>query len=136
MDLFDLILVASKFSNPNAVALASKLIDQVLAQVEEFHPEKSRLLPNYPNPFNPDTWIPFDVAILADISILIYSLDGQIVRQIELGSKSAGSYRTRDRAAYWSGRNLNGDIVACGMYFVMLRVNGIHTDRQKIVIKK
>ena len=136
VDLFDLILVASKFSNPNAVALASKLIDQVLAQVEEFHPAKSRLLPNYPNPFNPDTWIPFDVAILADISMLIYSLDGQIVRQIELGSKSAGSYRTRDRAAYWSGRNLNGDIVASGMYFVMLRVNGIHTDRQKIVIKK
>ena len=136
VDLFDLILVASKFSDPKAVALASQLIYQTLAKIEEFHPKKSRLLPNFPNPFNPDTWIPFDVADLADISILIYSLDGHIVRRIELGSRPAGHYRTRDHAAYWTGRNSNGDIVASGMYFVILKVNGIYTDRQKIVIKK
>ena len=94
------------------------------------------MLPNFPNPFNPDTWIPFDISDLADITILIYSLDGHIVRRIELGSRPAGHYRTRDQAAYWTGRNSNGDIVASGMYFVILKVNGIYTDRQKIVVKK
>ena len=136
VDLFDLILIASKFSSPKTVALASQLINQTLAKTEESHPEESRLLPNFPNPFNPDTWIPFDVADWADISIFIYSLDGHVVHQIELGTKPAGHYRTRDRAAYWTGRNLNGDIVASGMYFAILKVNGINTDRQKMVIKK
>ena len=136
VDIFDLILVASKFSTQNAVGLASQLIDQVLTLVEKTHPKKSKLLPNYPNPFNPDTWIPFDVAKLADISILIYSLDGQIVRQIELGSKPPGHYHTRDKAAYWNGHNLNGTLVANGVYFVILKINGILTDKQKIVVRK
>ena len=84
-------------------------------------PIETILLPNYPNPFNPETWIPYDLAKDADIHIDIYNLKGESVRRLSIGFQTAGIYRTRDRAAYWDGRNSLGEPVASGIYFYALQ---------------
>ena len=84
-------------------------------------PEKTVLLPNYPNPFNPETWIPYDLAEDADVRIHIYNLKGQSIRQLKVGFQTAGTYRTRSRAAYWDGRNAAGEPIASGVYFYTLQ---------------
>ncbi len=98
------------------------------------------LLPNYPNPFNPETWIPYDLAQAAEVLIDIYTPDGASIRQLSLGFQSAGIYRTRARAAYWDGRNAVGESVASGVYFYTLQVS--HSDglrhqstRRMVVLK-
>ena len=83
-------------------------------------PERSALLPNYPNPFNPETWIPYDLAEDADLHIHIYDLKGESVRRINIGFQSAGTYRTQSRATYWDGRNSVGESVASGTYLYTL----------------
>ena len=93
------------------------------------------LLPNYPNPFNPETWIPYDLAADADVHIHIYNLKGDSIRQLSLGFQTAGTYRTRSRAAYWDGRNAVGEPVASGIYFYTLQVGHTKTTRQMIMRK-
>ena len=83
-------------------------------------PRKSVLLPSYPNPFNPETWIPYDLAEDADVRIHIYNLKGESVRHLNVGFQAAGTYRTQSRAAYWDGRNSVGESVASGTYFYTL----------------
>ena len=68
-------------------------------------PQKTILLPNYPNPFNPETWIPYQLANPSDVQIVIYNTRGTTIRHLTLGHQPAGYYTTRDRAAYWDGRN-------------------------------
>lgn len=98
-------------------------------------PTKTVLLPNYPNPFNPETWIPYDLAQDADVHIHIYNLKGQFIRQLSLGFQTAGTYRTRTRAAYWDGRNSAGEAVATGTYFYTLQAGQVKATRQMIIIK-
>ncbi len=93
------------------------------------------LLPNYPNPFNPDTWIPYDLAEDAEVAIHIYNLKGETVRQLPLGFQGAGTYRTRSRAAYWDGCNAVGEPVASGIYFYTLRTGEIKATRQMVILK-
>lgn len=100
-----------------------------------FVPKETALLPNYPNPFNPETWIPYQLAIPADVSISIYAADGKLVRILNLGHQSAGIYHQRSRAAYWDGRNTQGEPVASGVYFYTLTA-GEFTATQKMLIKK
>ncbi len=83
-------------------------------------PQESALLPNYPNPFNPETWIPYDLAEDAAIDIHIYNLKGESIRHLNVGFQDAGTYRTQSRAAYWDGRNSMGERVASGTYFYTL----------------
>ena len=90
------------------------------ALINSVIPERSALLLNYPNPFNPETWIPYDLAEDADVHIHIYDLKGQSVRRINIGFQAAGTYRTQSRAAYWDGRNAVGEPVASGTYFYTL----------------
>lgn len=71
-------------------------------------PEKTILLPNYPNPFNPETWIPYQLATPADVSISIYAANGQVVRTLHLGNMPAGHYTSRSRSAHWDGKNKVG----------------------------
>jgi len=85
-------------------------------------PSMTQLLPNYPNPFNPETWIPFRLASNTGVRLLIYSASGQLVRQLVLGSLPAGDYLTPDRSAYWDGRDQKGRIVPSGIYFCRLDV--------------
>ena len=83
-------------------------------------PAKTELLSNYPNPFNPETWIPYGLANDTDVQISIYDISGALVRQLDLGHQRAGHYTERSRAAYWDGRNGVGEHVASGVYFYTL----------------
>ena len=85
-----------------------------------FLPEETALLHNYPNPFNPETWIPYQLAKPAEVTLIIYAANGAIVRTLELGHQSAGFYESRSRAAYWDGKNEVGEPVASGIYFYTL----------------
>ena len=98
-------------------------------------PKETALLPNYPNPFNPETWIPYDLAEDADVHIHIYNLKGQSIRQLKVGFQTAGTYRTRSRAAYWDGRNAAGEPIASGVYFYTLQVGGFKATRQMVILK-
>ena len=75
------------------------------------------MLSNYPNPFNPETWIPYDLLDEAYVDINIYNINGKTVRKLNIGFRTAGVYRTKSNAAYWDGKNSNGERVANGTYF-------------------
>ena len=93
------------------------------------------LLPNYPNPFNPETWIPYQLSKPADVTMSIYSVDGKLVRTLALGYQSAGVYRSRNRAVHWDGRNRVGEKVASGLYFYTFTA-GDFTATRKMIIRK
>ena len=98
-------------------------------------PKVTTLLPNYPNPFNPETWIPYQLAKPADVMLTIYAIDGQVIRWLELGHQAAGIYQNRSRAAYWDGKNELGEPVASGVYFYTLTA-GEFTATRKMLIRK
>ena len=98
-------------------------------------PKETVLLPNYPNPFNPETWIPYQLAAPAEVSIAIYAADGKLVRTLALGHQGVGIYASRSRAAYWDGKNSLGESVASGLYFYTLTA-GEFTATRKMLIRK
>ena len=98
-------------------------------------PAQTQLLANYPNPFNPETWIPFKLSQDSQVSITIYDVEGQIVRQLELGQMVAGRYIRADLAAYWDGKTETGEAVASGTYFYQLDA-GDYLETKKMVILK
>ena len=108
------------------------LLEQLLALLI---PTETALLPNYPNPFNPETWIPYQLAEPADVTLTLYDIHGRIVRDLELGHQRAGMYHTRNRAAYWDGRNAQGEPVASGVYFYTLKA-GDFSATLKMLIRK
>ena len=93
------------------------------------------LLANYPNPFNPETWIPFDLSEAADVTVSVYDARGVIVRRLDLGRLAPGTYRSRSTAAYWDGRNDFGERVSSGMYVYELRADASRQMRKMIVRK-
>lgn len=105
------------------------------AMLNSVLPAKTTLLPNYPNPFNPETWIPYDLAQDAKVDINIYNLKGETIRELKMGFQSVGSYRSKETAAYWDGRNATGELVASGVYFYTLHAGQIRATR-RMVIKK
>ena len=107
-------------------------LEQLLAMLI---PKETALLANYPNPFNPETWIPYQLATDADVTLTIYAVDGQAVRALTLGHQPAGMYQSRSRAAYWDGRNTVGETVASGVYFYTLTA-GNFTATRKMLIRK
>jgi Leucine-rich repeat (LRR) protein len=98
-------------------------------------PEKTTLLPNYPNPFNPETWIPYQLAKPADVTLTIYLADGKVIRTLQLGSLPAGRYQSRSRAAYWDGKNNTGEPVASGVYFYRLTADNFSATRKMLIMK-
>ena len=98
-------------------------------------PKETALLPNYPNPFNPETWIPYQLAKAADVTLHIYAVNGRLVRTLTLGHQAAGMYQSRSRAAYWDGRNEVGEPVASGVYFYTLTA-GDFTATRKMLIRR
>ena len=96
---------------------------------------EAKLLPNYPNPFNPETWIPYQLAAAANVSVKIYDVGGRLVQTISVGFKPVGYYLTRERAAYWDGRNATGEPVSSGVYFLQF-IAGDFSATQQIVILK
>ena len=98
-------------------------------------PEKTLLLANYPNPFNPETWIPYELATDTDVRLTIYNTQGVVIRSLQLGHQSAGYYTGRDRAAYWDGRNSVGEQVASGLYFYQLETDEMSLMRKMVILK-
>jgi len=98
-------------------------------------PQTTQLLANYPNPFNPETWIPYQLAKETEVTLQIYSVSGALIRTLALGHQPAGIYQTRSRAAYWNGRNEWGEPVASGVYFYTLKT-GDFTATRKLLIRK
>ncbi len=98
-------------------------------------PAETALLANFPNPFNPETWIPYELAASAEVSIAIYATDGKLVRTLDLGYQAAGYYDSRSRAAYWDGRNGLGEPVASAVYFYTFTA-GEFTATRKMLIRK
>ena len=98
-------------------------------------PEKTLLLANYPNPFNPETWIPYELATDTNVRITIYNTQGVVIRTLQFGHQSAGYYTGRDRAAYWDGRNALGEQVASGLYFYQLETDEMSLMRKMVILK-
>ena len=98
-------------------------------------PMQSLLLQNYPNPFNPETWIPYQLSEDSPVSVSIYDTTGQLVRTLPLGFQSAGFYNSRERAAYWNGRNALGERVASGVYFYQLTTPAFQQTRRMLILK-
>ena len=105
------------------------------AQITVTADRENGLLANFPNPFNPETWIPYQLAKSAEVTITIYAIDGKLVRTLDLGHQPAGIYRPRSRAAYWDGKNAFGETVASGVYFYTLTA-GDFTATRKMLIRK
>ena len=98
-------------------------------------PKETALLPNYPNPFNPETWIPYQLEEPVEVTVFIYSANGTLIRTLALGYQSAGIYRSRARAAYWDGTNEMGESVASGIYFYALSAGEFKATRKMLVVK-
>ena len=111
---------------------AITMLESVLASMR---PDKTVLLANYPNPFNPETWIPYHLAKAADVQITIYNMHGTVVRHLELGHLSAGYYMSRSQAAYWDGKNAFGEPVASGIYFYQLQGDTTSPLRKMVILK-
>ena len=107
-------------------------LEQLLASLI---PEETALLHNYPNPFNPETWIPYQLAESADVTVRIYAASGVLVRTLTLGYQTAGIYQSRSRAAYWDGRNNVGESVASGIYFYTLIADDFAATRKMLIMK-
>ena len=160
VNIFDLTLVAQGIGGaaaPPAHGLESKTIEtwitqarieddgsiafrQGIANLESLLasliiPQETALLANYPNPFNPETWIPYQLATPAEVMLTIYDMTGSTVRHLEMGHQPAGLYQRRSRAVYWDGRNQRGESVASGLYFYTLRT-GDFTATRKMLIRK
>ena len=162
VNIFDLTLVAQGIGGAAAPAVATGRADAatVEAWIAEAHladdgsiafrqgianlqnllasliiPQETALLANYPNPFNPETWIPYQLAAPAEVTLTIYDMHGIAVRRLEMGHQAAGTYQRRNRALYWDGRNGRGESVASGLYFYTLRA-GDFAGTRKMLIRK
>ena len=98
-------------------------------------PAETELLRNYPNPFNPETWIPYHLSEDADVKLTIYDISGEVVRDIDVGHQTAAKYDTRAKAIYWDGRNRFGEQVASGIYFYHLDAGDFSGTRKMVILK-
>ena len=165
VDIVDLVLVAGAFDEeaaaPSAYPEALKLFTAAdvrhwLAQAQGLHladstfqrgirfleqlltaltPKETALLPNYPNPFNPETWIPYRLAEDAFVTLTIYDQSGGVVRTLEIGHRVAAFYESRAKAIYWDGRNEFGEGVASGVYFYYLSAGDYSATRKMLILK-
>jgi uncharacterized lipoprotein YajG len=93
------------------------------------------LYQNVPNPFEKETWIPYDLAGEANVSITIHDTQGKIIRTLKLGTQHAGSYQAKDKAAYWDGRTDKGDIAPGGIYFYNLTIGDFQETKKMLKLK-
>jgi hypothetical protein len=122
-------------SNPNRSSAEETALNVLRAILPDRLPTTTQLLANYPNPFNPETWIPFELSQDAAVTVTIYDVQGQRIRQLQRGLVTAGRYVTADQAAYWDGKSETGEAVASGTYFYQLQA-GDYTETRKMVILK
>ena len=103
--------------------------------LESAIPTVTQLLHNYPNPFNPETWIPYQLAHDAEIQISIYDISGKMVRRLNLGHQKAGYYVDRNKATYWDGKSETGEQVSSGLYFYQLRAGDFTSVKRLVILK-
>ncbi|MDE0556753.1 MAG: spondin domain-containing protein [Candidatus Poribacteria bacterium] len=103
--------------------------------VGDVRPQETVLAQNFPNPFNPETWIPYQLSESTEVSIQIYDVSGRLVRTLNLGWQPVGSYMTPSSAAYWDGRNAIGERVASGIYFYTLQTSDFAATRRMVILK-
>ena len=108
------------------------VLDQLLAALT---PTETELLPNYPNPFNPETWIPYRLAEDAFVTLTIYDGSGRVVRTLDVGHRIASAYESQSKAIYWDGRNGLGEQVASGVYFYTLTAGDYSATRKMLIVK-
>ena len=126
--------LARQTSLPDAFSYTRGI--QVLEQLARaLVPETTALLANYPNPFNPETWIPYQLSKASDVTVHIYASNGSVVRTLALGHQDAGMYKTRTQAAYWDGTNAVGETVASGLYFYTLTAGEFTATRKMLILK-
>ena len=109
-----------------------RFLEQLLAALT---PKKTALLPNYPNPFNPETWIPYRLAEDALVTLTIYNGSGRVVRTLDVGHRTAAFYESRSKAIHWDGRNEVGEGVASGVYFYHLSAGDYSATRKMLILK-
>ena len=107
----------------------------VQMRVGDVRPKVTILAQNFPNPFNPETWIPYQLSHAAKVTIHIYDISGHTVRTMNLGHKSIGSYMTTSTAAYWDGKNNTGESVSSGIYFYSLQTEDFSATRRMVILK-
>ena len=127
--------LSAAYHLPRLDVCLARGIDQLERLLAALTPQKTALLANYPNPFNPETWIPYQLAAASEVEIVIYDIRGIGIRRFDLGHQLAGDYTPRYRAAYWDGRNEVGEPVASGLYFYTL-TTGEYTATRKMLIRK
>ena len=165
VNILDLVLVAGMFGDGAAAPSAHPQVPETLTAVEvqqwltdaralevkdiimkrgfmvleqllvALTPRETELLANYPNPFNPETWIPYRLAEDAFVTLTIYNLSGQIVRTLEVGHRIASAYESRSKAIYWDGRNKLGERMASGVYFYTLTAGDYSATRKMLILK-
>lgn len=164
VDVRDLVLVAGRFgeaaaapsAQPQAAILSAAAVRQWLTDAKALEttdpimrqgvmvlqqllasltPTETQLLPNYPNPFNPETWIPYRLAQDAFVTLTIYDGAGWVVRAIDLGHQTAAFYENRSQAIYWDSRNQVGEQVASGVYFYHLSAGDYSATRKMLILK-
>ena len=124
---------AKQLGHKNAtMARGIEVLEDLLALLM---PTETALLHNYPNPFNPETWIPYQLKTPSAVRIAIYNPHGILVRELSLGYQVAGRYTSRARAAYWDGRNTVGEPIASGLYFYTLTAGDFSATRRMVILK-
>ena len=165
VNILDLILAAGMFNDAVAAPSAHPQVPETLTAVEvqgwltdaralqvrdpimkrgflvleqlliSLTPRKTELLSNYPNPFNPETWIPYRLAEDAFVTLTIYDGSGHLVRTLDVGHRIAAVYESRSKAVYWDGRNGLGERVASGIYFYTLTAGDFSITRRMVILK-
>ena len=161
VSIFDLVPIAQGIAGASAAPIGAESVDaamieswiaqarleddgslafkQGIANLEKLLasliPEETALLANYPNPFNPETWIPYQLAESGEVTLTIYDMNGAVVRRLAVGYRAAGVYRSRSRAVYWDGRNQLGEPLASGVYFYTLTAGEFTATRRMLILK-
>ena len=128
-------VIASDGNSSSSITVTVNVTDVAEAPAVQQSPAKTTLLANYPNPFNPETWIPYQLSKSAKVTLTIYNVKGETVRHFALGQKAAGKYRSRSRAIHWDGKNEFGEKVATGVYFYQLTAGDFSATRRMLIIK-
>ena len=136
-DTPELIVTAVDASGNVAVEVVTPSRDDVAASARFLATRVAapRMGVNYPNPFNPETWIPYQLSDSAPVTITIYDMAGAVIRRLDLGQQAAGVYASRGRAAYWDGRDQQGETAASGVYVVQLRA-GAYRESRRMLLRK
>ena len=134
-DLIEAWIALARLADDGSIAFRQGIANLLNLLASLIIPQETALHANYPNPFNPETWIPYQLAVPSEVTLTIYDMNGGTVRRLDVGHQQAGLYQSRSRAAYWDGRNHRGESVASGLYFYTLRAGEFAATRKMLIRK-